>query len=95
MLALPRNRRRRDRSILGIGNRERTLEYNRRWAVEILPNPMPHKRITRRIPNLRCTVRWSRGALEVLIDCGAYRTEGCAWDDMRYAYLGALLGYAE
>lgn len=56
---------------------------------------MPHKRITRRIPNLPCTVRRPRGAIEVLIDCGADGTEGCAWDDMRYAYLGALLGHAE
>lgn len=63
--------------------------------MEIRPNPMPHKRITRRIPNLPCTVRRPRGAIEVLIDCGADGTEGCAWDDMRYAYLGALLGHAE
>ena len=56
---------------------------------------MPHKRITRRIPNLPRAVCRPCGAMEVLIDCSADGTEGCAWDDMRYAYLGALLGYAE
>jgi len=61
--------------------------------MEILPNPMPHQRITRRIPHL--PVHRPCGAVEVLIDCGADRAEGCAWDNMRYAYLGALLSYAE
>jgi hypothetical protein len=57
---------------------------------------MPHKRITRRIPNLPpLAVRRPCGAIEVLIDCSTDGTEGCAWGDMRYAYLGALLGYSE
>jgi hypothetical protein len=29
------------------------------------------------------------------MDCGADGAEGCAWDDVRYTYLGELLGYAE
>ena len=47
---------------------------------------MPHKRITRRIPDLPLlAVRRPRGAIEVLIDCGANGAEGRAWGDMRYA----------
>ena len=57
---------------------------------------MPRKRSTGRIADLLpLAVRRPRGAIKVVMDCRADGAEGCAWDDTRDPYLGALVGYAE
>lgn len=57
---------------------------------------MARQRITCRIPDLpTLAVRRPCGAMEVLTDCSADGAEGCTWDDLRYSYLGALLGYVK